>query len=69
MDDPSRVDARIVDLELRFMQQEKLLDELNGVVIAQQRELDRLSAEVKTLREQVLAGPEGPPKDERPPHY
>jgi uncharacterized coiled-coil protein SlyX len=60
---------RIVDLELRFMRHEKLTDELNGVVIEQQRAIDRLVAEVRTLREQVLSGAEAAPKDERPPHY
>ena len=51
------------------MQNERLVDELSGVLAAQQREIDRLSAEVKQLREQVLAGGDGPAKDERPPHY
>jgi uncharacterized coiled-coil protein SlyX len=63
------LEGRIVDLELRFMQQEKDLLELNGVIVDQQRAIDRLLGEVKVLREQLLAGSDGPPKDERPPHY
>ena len=51
------------------MQQERLVDELNGVVVEQQREIDRLVSDVKTLREQLLAGGDGPAKDEKPPHY
>jgi SlyX protein len=60
--------ARIVDLELRFMKQERLLDDLNDVVIGQRREIDRLGAEVKALREQLLAGV-SEAANERPPHY
>ena len=33
-------EKRIVDLELRFMRTEKLLDELNDVIVEQQREID-----------------------------
>ena len=64
------LEKRIVDLELRYMQQERLAHELSDVVAAQQRAIDRLAAELKVLREQVLAaGAEAPAKDERPPHY
>jgi len=63
------LEKRIVDLELRFMRQEKLTEELNGVIIDQQRAIDRLVLELRTLREQVLSGVEAAPKDERPPHY
>ena len=62
------LEKRIVDLELRFMRQEKLVDDLNDVVIGQRREIDRLLAEVKSLREQVLAGSDAV-VNERPPHY
>jgi len=65
----NELEKRIVDLELRFMRQEKLTEELNGVIIDQQRAIDRLVLELRTLREQVLSGVEAAPKDERPPHY
>lgn len=58
-----------MDLELRFMQQEKLTEELNEVIVEQQRAIDRLAQELRALREQILAGAEAAPKDERPPHY
>jgi SlyX protein len=67
--DTEALQRRIVDLELRFMRQEKLTMELNDVIVDQQRALDRLAHELKTLREQLLAGTEQGPKDERPPHY
>ncbi|HEY2513734.1 MAG TPA: SlyX family protein [Polyangiaceae bacterium] len=64
------LEKRIVDLELRYMQQERLAHELSDVVAAQQRAIDRLAAEVKILREQILAASaDAPLKDERPPHY
>ncbi len=62
------LEQRIVDLELRFMRTERMIDDLNDVVVAQSREIDRLSLEVKTLREHALAA-EDAPKTERPPHY
>jgi SlyX protein len=62
------LEQRIVDLELRFMRQEKLVAELDGVILAHERTIERLATEVKALREQVLAGGEAL-KDERPPHY
>jgi SlyX protein len=67
--DQAELEKRIVDLELRFMRQEKLTEELNDVIVEQQRALDHLTHELRTLREQVLAGTEASPKDERPPHY
>ena len=68
-EDRADLEMRIVDLELRFMRQEKLSDELSQVVADQQREIGRLALEVRTLREQVLAGIPALAKDERPPHY
>jgi SlyX protein len=62
------LEKRIIDLELRFMRQERLVDDLNDVIVEQRREIDRLLAEVKALREQILAGVEAV-TNERPPHY
>ncbi len=67
MDDESR----IVELELRYMQQQELLQQLNEVMYAQQRELDALRAEVESLKKKL----EGEPglvdarQHEKPPHY
>lgn len=65
----AELEARIVDLELRFMRTEKLLEELNDVVVDQRREIDRLVTELKSLREQVLTGNNDAAKNEPPPHY
>lgn len=64
-------ESRLVELELRYMQQQELLQQLSDVLYAQQRELDTLRAEVEYLKKKV----EGEPglvdarQQEKPPHY
>jgi uncharacterized coiled-coil protein SlyX len=64
-------ESRIIELELRYMQQSELLQELSDVLYAQQRELGALKAEVELLKRKL----EGEPglvdakQQERPPHY
>jgi SlyX protein len=65
---PGETEQRIVDLELRFMRAEKMIEELNDVLVEQSREIDRLNLEVKSLREHAAANEESV-KNERPPHY
>lgn len=63
---------RVLELEERSAWQERLLDELSGVLHRQQLELDALLKETKRLREQVaalLGAADGPAPNERPPHY
>ncbi|WP_043431591.1 SlyX family protein [Cystobacter fuscus] len=67
MDDESR----IVELELRYMQQQELLQELSEVLYAQGRELEGLRVEVALMKKKL----EGEPglvdaqRQEKPPHY
>jgi SlyX protein len=65
-------DARLTELELRYMQLERIVEELSDVVASQQRALDRLGAELARaaarLRE-LGDRAEGPIPDEKPPHY
>jgi SlyX protein len=67
MDDESR----IVELELRYMQQQELLQELSEVLYAQGRELEGLRVELALLKKKL----EGEPglvdaqRQEKPPHY
>lgn len=65
------MEERITELELRFTEQERLLQELSGVVFAQQRELDALRAEVAHLGKKLQAEPGlvDAGEKERPPHY
>jgi SlyX protein len=64
-------ESRIVELELRYMQQQELLQELSEVLYAQRKELDALNAELELVKKKV----EGEPglvdarQQEKPPHY
>ncbi|HVG58477.1 MAG TPA: SlyX family protein [Hyalangium sp.] len=64
-------ESRFIELELRYMQQADLLQQLSDVLYAQQQELGALRAEVEALKRKL----EGEPglvdakQQERPPHY
>jgi SlyX protein len=64
-------EARFIELELRYMQQADLLQQLSEVLYAQQQAMDALRAEVEALKRKL----EGEPglvdakQQERPPHY
>lgn len=62
-------EARIVDLELRFMKLERFTHELSDVVAEQRREIDALTLETKRLRERLAEGESEGPSEDRPPHY
>ena len=64
-------EARLEDLEVRMAFQDKLIGELDDVVRLLRDEIDRLKAEVGTLRAQVQASSAGASSlaDEKPPHY
>ncbi|HZU83864.1 MAG TPA: SlyX family protein [Polyangiaceae bacterium] len=67
--DPDRIEARVMELELRFMKLERELGELSLVVAAQQRVIEALTAEAKRRRERDELAGDGPVGDEKPPHY
>ncbi len=66
-------EAHIIDLETRLTYQEAALQELNDVIVRQQKMLDNLDAQLEVLRQQlraqaqfdVLPASQEPP----PPHY
>lgn len=67
---------KIIDLETKFSFQEDLLQELNEIVIRQQRQIDELGRQVGALKQQIEeleAGKSGAvghaPDSEKPPHY
>jgi SlyX protein len=62
----SVMEARLDALEIRYTHLERLVDELSQVIFGQQKLIDRLSAEVTLLRNNV-SGTTAP--SERPPHY
>lgn len=67
------LDQRLTDLEIKASFTEELLDQLNEVVVRQQRQIDALLREVADLRQQPPENPGASPfrslRDELPPHY
>jgi SlyX protein len=66
-------EERLIELELRFTEQQALLRELSDVIWGQQKALDALAGEVKRLSARLSAerAPLRAPDvaDEKPPHY
>lgn len=69
-DEKDPVEARFVALETKVAYQDKLIAELNEVVVARAREIDVIAKRLTTL-ERYLREPqdEPTPAQERPPHY
>jgi len=63
------LEARIVDLELRFMKLERFTHELSDVVAEQHRQIDALTLEMKRLRDRLADEGTERPSSETPPHY
>jgi SlyX protein len=64
--------ARLDTLEIRIVHQDQVIEDLNKTVIAQWKEIDRLSRQLAKLTEHVAnaAGPGGrDPGDEPPPPH
>ncbi len=66
------IESRLVDLETRIAYQDETLEQLNGVVIKHQQEIEemrslilRLTKNLKQLQEGVADPSDEPP----PPHY
>lgn len=67
------MEERIIELELRYMQQEHTIQELNDIVCRQELMLEQLRREFATLKEQMMAMSPSvsrdPDQEEAPPHY
>ena len=61
--------ARMNELELRSLEQERLLQELNDVIYSQGRMLSRLEAALQELQKKVSEPGQVEARQERPPHY
>lgn len=60
------------ELEVRIAYQDDALEQLNGQVYAQAREIERLAERCRQLEQRVQRLAEGesdPAVDEKPPHY
>ena len=63
-------EARFIDIETALAYQEKMLEELNAVVIEQGRRLELLMKQNRYLHENLQAGEVKPLSEETPPpHY
>jgi SlyX protein len=64
-------ESRLVELELRYMQQQELLLQLSDALYSQQRELDTVKAELELLKKKLQDEPGlvDARQQERPPHY
>jgi len=65
------LEQRIIELETRLSYQDHTIEQLNEVVTAQQRQIDRLEAGLRGLREQQAGGDQirHPDEETPPPHY
>lgn len=67
------MEERITELEVRYMQQEKTIQELSEAVYRQELALDRLQREMAVLQEQIKSGATSINRtleeEEPPPHY
>ena len=67
-----QVDTRLTNLEIKASYIEDLLDTLNQTVFSQQQQIDQLSREIGSLRQQARdasARAEAGARDDLPPHY
>lgn len=67
------IEDRLVDIEIKLSYQENTIRELNGVVCAQQKQIDQLESVCKIFANRIKdlsEALEGKlPLNEKPPHY
>jgi SlyX protein len=62
-----QLESRTTDLEIGLTHQNELLEQLNEVIYAQQKQIDLLEKKMTNLEKQV--GDPTAPVNEKPPHY
>ena len=70
--EPSDTERRLTELEIKASYTEDTLDQLNAVVVRQQRQIELLMRELSELKLQAPADDAAAPRslrDELPPHY
>jgi SlyX protein len=67
------MEQRINELEMRYMQQEQTISELNEIICRQELVIERLQRDFATLKEQFMVMSPSVSRDsdqeEPPPHY
>ena len=69
---PQDIEQRLTDLEIKASFTEDMVDQLNQVIVRQQRQIDGLVREIGDLRRQIpeeAAGTFRSLRDDLPPHY
>ena len=72
MSHPQDIEQRLTDLEVKASFTEDLVDQLEQVIVRQQTQIDLLTRELLSLREQIAAADAGGSRslrDDLPPHY
>ena len=64
------MEPRLIEIEKRLAYLEKFVEELNEVIIEQQKQLDRCHKEIARMQPKSTPSPldETSPRDEKPPH-
>lgn len=72
MESANNTDQRLVELEIKASFTEDLLDQLDQVIVRQQKQIDLLMSEVARLGQPATTNTATAPRDARdelPPHY
>jgi len=73
MEEDTKLEARIAEIEAKLTLSEDLLETLNTTVYRQQQYIERLERDLRAMRDQVeamgSATDPAAPRDEIPPHY
>ena len=67
-----RMERRLAELELRYTEQQQLVEDLSAVVYRQQREIDALKAELNLIKQRLGESDPGivdASRVDKPPHY
>ncbi|MGA1856345.1 SlyX family protein [Azospirillum sp. 11R-A] len=67
-----RLEERLADLESRLAHYERMAEEMSDVIFAQGQTIDRLTAQMRRMRDRVEAAEyaiASPQDDRPPPHY
>lgn len=62
-------EERIISLETKIAYLENYVDELNQVILGQDRVIKKLLLETAAIKKQLEEKKEGLPENEKPPHY
>lgn len=64
----SDLEARVIELESIISYQDQMLEDLNGVIIEQQKKIDNFEKELASLKSSIQNSLEEM-NDKKPPHY